>query len=69
MQLIWLYPREIKNKSLWNIPKEIADGMRYCLQTAGIGQVFIILAVVSFFGRAFAELLPGFEDGVFGWGV
>ena len=61
-------PRD-KNNSLWNIPREIADGMRYCLQTAGIGQVFIILAVVAFFGRAFAELLPGFADGVFGWGV
>ena len=62
-------PARDKNNSLWNIPREIADGMRYCLQTAGIGQVFIILAVVAFFGRAFAELLPGFADGVFGWGV
>ena len=61
-------PRD-KNKSLWNIPREIADGMRYSLRTAGIGQVFIILAVVAFFGRALAELLPGFADGVFGWGV
>ncbi|MEK9684622.1 MAG: MFS transporter [Rhodospirillaceae bacterium] len=58
-----------EKKPLRNIPHEILEGMRYCMQTSGIAQVFIILAVVALFGRAFAELLPGFADGVFGWGV
>ncbi len=61
-------PRDEK-KPLRNIPREIGEGVQYCLRTAGIAQVFVILAVVAFFGRAFAELLPGFADGVFGWGV
>jgi len=51
------------------LPREILDGMRYCVRTPGIAQIFLLLTVVALFGRAFTELLPGFSDAVFGRGV
>lgn len=61
-------PRDNK-KPLGNIPREILEGVQYCLHTRGVAQVFVILAGVAIFGRAFTELLPGFADGVFNRGV
>ncbi|NKB20673.1 MAG: MFS transporter [Alphaproteobacteria bacterium] len=57
-------PRPLKN-----VPAEIVEGIRYCLQMPGIAPLFVLLSVVAMCGRAYAELLPGFADVVFSSGV
>lgn len=52
-------------KPISNMPVEILEGIRYCMRTPGIAQMFVLLSVVAMFGRAFVELLPGFADAVF----
>jgi MFS family permease len=51
------------------IPNEMLEGLRYCIRTPGVAPMFFILTVVAVFGRAYAELLPGFADRVFDVGV
>jgi len=56
-------------KPIRNLPSEILEGILYCLRSAGIAQMFLLLTVVAMCGRAYVELLPGFADGVFDRGV
>lgn len=53
-------------KSLTEIPREIADGIRLAASHPAIGPIFVLLLAISVAGRAAAELLPGFAGGVFG---
>jgi predicted MFS family arabinose efflux permease len=51
------------------IPQEMLEGIRYCVRTPGIAPMFFLLTVVAILGRAYSELLPGFADRVFDYGV
>ena len=51
------------------IPSEILEGVHYCVRTPGVAPMFLILTVVAVCGRAYGELLPGFADRVFDYGV
>lgn len=53
-------------KSLMNVPSEILEGVRHVAGHRLIGPLLVLLFAVSFFGRAVAELLPGFAGAVFG---
>ncbi|MBT4006472.1 MAG: MFS transporter [Rhodospirillales bacterium] len=65
--LISLEPLEIEHKSdngkgaLANI----AEGVRYSVNHAGIGPLLIMLTITSFCARSLPDLLPGFADGIF----
>lgn len=48
-----------------DLPREIVAGLRYCRSHAGIGPVMILMAMVSIWGRSYAELLSGFAADVF----
>jgi len=56
-------------RPLKDVPAEILEGVRYCIRTPGVGQMFILLGVYAVFGRAYSELLPKFADAVFQYGV
>ena len=43
--------------------------MQYCVRAPGVGAMFVLLGVYAVFGRAYSELLPGFADAVFDFGV
>ena len=58
-----------KPRSFKNLPPEIIEGIRYCIQMPGIAPLFILMSVVAMCGRAYAELLPGFAGLVFDSGV
>jgi MFS family permease len=69
--LIGLYMINVKQelkapKSLSDVPGEILEGIRYASRHTFIGPLLILLFAFSFFGRATAELLPGFTGAVFG---
>ena len=51
------------------IPSEMLEGLRYCTLTPGVASMFVVLIVVAVCGRAYGELLPGFADKVFDFGV
>jgi len=51
------------------IPREIAEGVRYALGHSGIRPIFVVLTVVALCGRPVTELLPGFAADVFGRGA
>ena len=53
-------------KSLMDVPSEILEGVRHVAGHRLIGPLLVLLFAVSFFGRAVAELLPGFAGAVFG---
>jgi len=55
----------ICGKSLSDVPAEILEGVRYVRGHGFIGPLLILLFAFSFFGRATAELLPGFTGAVF----
>lgn len=72
--LIGLYMINVKQelkaqKSLADVPGEIMDGIRYAANHPFIGPLLILLFAFSFFGRATAELLPGFTGAVFDRGA
>jgi MFS family permease len=72
--LATLYMIDVKHqptaqKSLANVPGEIMEGVRYVTGHPFIGPLLIMLFTFSFFGRATAELLPGFTGAVFGKGA
>ncbi|MFT5486285.1 MAG: MFS family permease [Paracoccaceae bacterium] len=72
--LIGLYlinvKQEIKaQKSLADVPGEILEGIRYASRHTFIGPLLVLLFAFSFFGRATAELLPGFTGAVFDRGA
>lgn len=56
-------------KSLADVPGEILEGIRYASNHAFIGPLLVLLFAFSFFGRATAELLPGFTGAVFDRGA
>jgi MFS family permease len=62
-------PRSTKERTrVSEVPREIADGMRYAMRHPGIARMLVILTVVSVCGRPYMELLSGFADEVFGRG-
>jgi MFS family permease len=62
--------QELKaQKSLADVPGEILEGIRYAANHSLIGPLLIMLFAFSFFGRAAAELLPGFTGAVFDKGA
>lgn len=68
--LIGLYMINVKQetkaqKSLADVPGEIREGIRYAANHSFIGPLLVLLFAFSFFGRATAELLPGFTAAVF----
>ncbi|CAN0261321.1 unnamed protein product [Discosporangium mesarthrocarpum] len=68
--LIGLYMINVKQetkaqKSLADVPGEIREGIRYATNHTFIGPLLVLLFAFSFFGRATAELLPGFTAAVF----
>jgi len=72
--LIGLYMIDVKHqptaqKSLADVPGEIMEGVRYVTNHPFIGPLLIMLFTFSFFGRATAELLPGFTGAVFNQGA
>jgi MFS family permease len=72
--LITLYMIDVKHtptaqKSLADVPGEIMVGVRYVANHPFIGPLLILLFTFSFFGRATAELLPGFTGAVFNQGA
>tara|TARA_E500000331_G_scaffold84169_1_gene79802 strand:+ start:1854 stop:3116 length:1263 start_codon:yes stop_codon:yes gene_type:complete len=72
--LIGLYMINVKQeikvqKSLADVPGEIREGIRYAASHTFIGPLLILLFAFSFFGRATAELLPGFTGAVFDRGA
>lgn len=72
--LIGLYMINVKQelkaqKSLADVPGEIREGIRYAANHPFIGPLLILLFAFSFFGRATAELLPGFTGAVFDRGA
>ncbi len=59
-------PRSTKERTrVSEVPREIADGMRYAMRHPGIARMLVILAIVSVCGRPYMELLSGFADEVF----
>ncbi len=56
-------------KSLASVPAEIMEGVRHVVNHPLIGPLLILLFFISFFGRATAELLPGFTGAVFHMGA
>ena len=56
-------------RPLSDVPREILEGMQYCVRSPGVGPMFVLLGVYAVFGRAYSELLPGFADAVFDFGV
>lgn len=62
-------PRNREPKPLHHLPREIWEGIAFCLRRQGIAQMFFLLTIVAMCGRAYVELLPGFADEVFGRGV
>jgi MFS family permease len=56
-------------RPLREVPAEILEGMQYCVRAPGVGPMFVLLGVYAVFGRAYSELLPGFADDVFDYGV
>lgn len=63
-------PRSTKAPTrIGEVPREIAEGVRYALGHPGIGRALIILCAVSICGRPYMELLSGFADEVFGRGA
>ena len=71
--LATLYMIDVKHepkaqKSLSDVPGEIMEGIRYVTGHSFIGPLLILLFTFSVFGRATAELLPGFTGAVFGKG-
>lgn len=72
--LIGLYMIDVKHrpiaqKSLKDVPGEIMEGVRYVTGHPFIGPLLVLLFTFSFFGRATAELLPGFTGAVFDRGA
>ena len=72
--LATLYMIDVKHtptaqKSLADVPGEIMVGVRYVANHPFIGPLLILLFTFSFFGRATAELLPGFTGAVFNRGA
>ena len=56
-------------KPIGNIPLEIMEGVLYCARHVGIAPMIVMVAFTAVLGRAYAELLPGFADEVFGYGA
>lgn len=56
-------------RPLREVPAEILEGVQYCVRTPGLAPMFVLLGVYAVFGRAYSELLPGFADDVFHYGV
>ena len=56
-------------RPLSDVPREILEGVQYCVRAPGVGPMFVLLGVYAVFGRAYSELLPGFADAVFDFGV
>jgi MFS family permease len=61
--------RPAASKSISQVPAEILEGIRYATGHRFIGSVMFMLLIFSFFGRATAELLPGFTGTVFNVGA
>lgn len=62
-------PPRVAKRSVTEIPREIADGVRYVLGHRAIGPIFLVLVAISVAGRAASELLPGFAAAVFDRGA
>lgn len=56
-------------KSLSSLPAEIMEGVRHVVNHRMMGPLILLLFAFSFFGRATAELLPGFAGAVFDRGA
>ncbi len=56
-------------KSLSSVPAEIMEGVRHVVNHRMMGPLILLLFAFSFFGRATAELLPGFAGAVFDRGA
>ena len=65
LYMIRIDRRPSVKKSIAAVPAEIAEGFKYVSQHNFIAPLMILLFVFSFFGRATAEMLPGFTDAVF----
>ncbi len=62
-------PPQRAARPLREVPAEILEGVLYCVRAPGVGPMFVLLGVYAVFGRAYSELLPGFADAVFDYGV
>ena len=69
LYLITAEHRPAAPKSLSQVPAEILEGIRYATGHQFIGSIMFMLLIFSFFGRATAELLPGFTGAVFNVGA
>ena len=69
LYMIRIDRRPSVKKSIAAVPGEIAEGFKYVSQHNFIAPLMILLFVFSFFGRATAEMLPGFTDAVFDRGA
>lgn len=72
--LIGLYMMRVRppartSASLAGLPAEIMEGVRHVAGHRMMGPLLILLFSFSFFGRATAELLPGFAGAVFDAGA
>ena len=65
LYMINLDQKLIEKKSLFHLPAEIREGIRYVTGSHFVTTLMILLFAFSFFGRATAELLPGLTGAVF----
>lgn len=65
LYMIQVAPPPPSTKSLSAVPAEILEGVRYVSQHGFIGPLLVLVFAFSFFGRATAELLPGYTGAIF----
>ncbi len=68
LYMIKIEPPPPSTKSLAAVPAEIMEGVRYVSAHGFIGPMLVLVFAFSFFGRATAELLPGYTGAIFGFG-
>ena len=54
-------------KSLADVPAEILEGIKFSASHKFIGPLLLLVFAFSFFGRATAEILPGYNGAIFGF--
>lgn len=67
LYMITFKPPPPSTKSLATVPAEIMEGVRYVSSHSFIGPLLVLVFAFSFFGRATAELLPGYTGAIFGF--
>lgn len=68
LYMIRIAPPVPSTKSLSAVPAEILEGIRFVSAHGFIGPLLVLVFAFSFFGRATAELLPGYTGAIFEFG-